>query len=887
MRHWIAGIGLGLAVTALGLALGSNISSRLGPEGLRAEAEERLSDAIQSPASIGSLRVNVGFGIGIEIFEIELWRTASGARLRIPRIEARLKLLPLLIGRIRLSRVLVEGPRLSLERSVDGTWTPRLPVSLLPRGNQAPRSELLNPLIALEGAFRSLLEAPLGADHLAVRNGGIHFIDAQTYAQPSPGAVREPVSLLLQGIHGRLSHHRIRGDAQLTLRARVFDGPLERGTIEWEARRARNGTLRVAMTATSLALPVVRPYLHALPPDLRLEGSLSGTIVFATRAPGESRLEIDLIARDVRSQGARSDFGPFGPVFAPRARVLLALEITPERVRLESARIDGVELHLEATGVIERPVELDWFSGPPATFPRGFAGEVEFSGMRVRIGESTWLEGLSGGFAWSEDRVHLRDVRGELDGKPLPKLDLTLAGVSNLFAARAPLDRVQHEAVPLPGFGPLWKVFRSSYGSGAQGGNGGPREQPVRAQLELDLLEHPALLWPIADLRALVELRDHGVHIVAEEGTWGGIPIRGDADWVFEPEPAFSVRLTASPRLSTEAEPAPPPIDPEIPTAIDGEHVWARGRFSIGAIQGPTWFQTAAEGRFRGFDGGVEIVALRVDLFPTGRLDGSVRFDLRNPDLVPCRGSLELTEGDVATLGRQLGMPEGLATGRVDLSGTYRASLRPEQSLLAALEGQFTLRATQGEFRQSAPPMLAIVRESERFNPAARRDRVDYDRIETVLEFSEGHLRTRDFVLDAPDMRVLVEGEVDLAGPSHELRAQVALILFRKLGRVLEKIPILGLLLLGTDNSLMAAYFEIAGPWAEPEAKLVPLRSLATSPPGLVIGGGLLLAELPLRMVKRIQAAIARVEGQAKPPPPPAAPPGFSDDRAETPPSNL
>ncbi|MEE8508936.1 MAG: hypothetical protein V3T07_07725, partial [Myxococcota bacterium] len=399
MRRWITGIGLGLAVTALALALGSDISSRLGPEGLRAEAEERLSDATRSPASIGSLRVNLGLGIGIEAFDVELWRTASGARLRIPRIEARLKLLPLLIGRIRLSRVLVEGPRLSLERSIDGTWAPRLPVSLLQRGNEAPeapRSEPLNSLIALEGAFRSLLEAPLGADSLVVRNGGIHFIDAQTDAQPSPGADPEPVTLLVQGIHGRLRHHRIRGDAQLTLRARVFDGPLERGTIEWEARRARNGTIRVAMTATSLALPVVRPYLRALPPDLRLEGSVSGTVVFSTSAPGESRLEIDLIARDVRSEGARSDFGPFGPIVAPQARVLLALEITPELVRLESARIDGVELHLVAAGVIARPLEPDWFAGRAVTFPRGFAGEAEFSGMRVRIGESTWLEGLSG-----------------------------------------------------------------------------------------------------------------------------------------------------------------------------------------------------------------------------------------------------------------------------------------------------------------------------------------------------------------------------------------------------------------------------------------------------------------------------------------------------------
>ena len=113
--------------------------------------------------------------------------------------------------------------------------------------------------------------------------------------------------------------------------------------------------------------------------------------------------------------------------------------------------------------------------------------------------------------------------------------------------------------------------------------------------------------------------------------------------------------MAAAP-ISTKTESALPPIDPDIPTTIDGEHVWTRGRFSIGAVQGPTWFQTAAEGRIRGFDGGVEIATPRVDLSPPGRLGGSVRFDLRNADMVPCRGSLELTGGDVATLGRQVGI---------------------------------------------------------------------------------------------------------------------------------------------------------------------------------------------------------------------------------------
>ncbi len=816
MRRWIAGIGLGLAVIALALAFASNVSSQLGSEGLRAEAEERLSESIGSPASIGHLRVNFGFGIEIEAFDVELWRHAGGPRLRISRAVARVKLVPLLFGRIELGRLLLDGPRLSIERQVDGTWSPPLPVSFSSLGKPAPGPPSQEPLTALEAAFRSLLDAPFGADRLAIRNGGIHFIDALTHAQDSSGAdlqgadphgrAQEPVSLLFQGIHGRLRHGRIRGDAQLTLGARIFDGAVDRGTLQWESRLSRNGTLRVTLKVTSLALPAVAPYLRALSPDVHLEGFVSGTIDLETRTP----------------------------------------------------------------------------KGAAPTFPRGWAGEAEVSGMRIRFGDATWLQGMSGGIAWSEDRIELREVRADFRGRQLPKLDLTFTGVSNMLAAHAQLDRVRSDPIPLPGFRTLWKVLHRI---SIESPTGKPTGSPIQGQLELDLLEHPVLLWPIANLRALIELRDYGVHIVAEEGTWGGVPIRGDADWRVEPEVAFSVRLAASPSVSPKAESGSPLLDSDPPPSLDGERAWARGRFSIGAVEGPTWFQTAAQGRVRAFGSELQIVDLQIDLSPSGRLGGWVGLDLRNANRVACHGSLEVTGGDVATLGRAVGMPEGLATGRVDLSGSFRASLQPEQSLLASPEGTFAVRITQGAFRQSLPPMVAIVQESKAFNPAASDPQIRYDRVETVLEFSEGHLITQNFTFEGPEMRVLVEGEVDLVDPSHPLHAQVTLILFRQMGRALGKIPILGLLLLGSDNSLMAAYFELTGTWAEPKAKLVPLRSLATSPPGLVIEGGKMLAQLPLRMVKSIQAMIERVDRRPKPPPP-AARPSSSDDRSETPPSD-
>ena len=109
-------------------------------------------------------------------------------------------------------------------------------------------------------------------------------------------------------------------------------------------------------------------------------------------------------------------------------------------------------------------------------------------------------------------------------------------------------------------------------------------------------------------------------------------------------------------------------------------------------------------------------------------------------------------------------------------------------------------------------------------------------------------MRSDAFAMDGPDLRVFASGEIDLLDAPHEIEAEVGLFLFRQIDSVVEKIPILNLLLMGTSESLVAAYFELTGPWDDPQAKLIPLRSMASSPASLV------LQSIPMIMVRGIQA---------------------------------
>jgi hypothetical protein len=161
-----------------------------------------------------------------------------------------------------------------------------------------------------------------------------------------------------------------------------------------------------------------------------------------------------------------------------------------------------------------------------------------------------------------------------------------------------------------------------------------------------------------------------------------------------------------------------------------------------------------------------------------------------------------------------------------------------------------------GTVRKSLPAVVAVALASQTFNPFMRRDEVRYERCETVLQFEDGHMSTTGFSLDGPDLRVFATGDLDILRPPHAVDAQVALYLFRQLDMILEKIPIVNYLLLGTNDNLVGAHFRLSGPWEDPKATAVPFRALATGPASIVEQGptSIVLETVPMFMMKGIEA---------------------------------
>lgn len=884
LRRLLIALACLLVLAAAGV-VGYLASSDLWPERVRQETERRLSRALRTPVQIGHARLVVGLGLHFVAEDVALWPAAEGEpTLWIERANASVRPLSLLRGRFRLHRLRLTGARLRVERGADGGWNlASLGRRDAPGEPRVPHpEELLKPLIALENFARRLFGGPDFTDELEVRESTIAFRDAS-----GPNAT--PVALSLRGVDGALRRGRLLGDTRLSLGGQLFDAAGDRGRLDWQGHRSRDGSIRLEMATRELEMQAVGSYLQALFPDCRVTGRLSGTARFETPAPGSGHLAMELLAENLEALLRPQDADRYGPVSADRAEARLALSISPQSVELEGAEVSGGRVAVRVEGTLARPLQpesearlalsfrnldfararslLGWLPraerdtlaaalepveagrlvrfeasgstrlegweqllrGRTLELPRGFAGSVEVADGALRVGESDRIDGLRGRASFARDGLRVENAQARLNGVALPALRLGLDGVSHLFASQAERRQLASGALPLPGLGALWQAFQS-------GDEDDAPPPPVRTALalEIDHLEHPMFLSPFEDVRASIVRAERGIHIVVGEGTWAGVPVRAEADWLFEPSEQVHVHVTAE-------APRPRELEPEARTE------WASGRFSLGALRAGAWRQSAARGRFSARAGEIFFRDVAIDL-EDGRLSGMLALDLAEPDAVPFETSFALADGDVRTVMQLFHLGDDLVTGRVDLAGSFDGWLQPDVPLLNDLSGLLSIEARDGIVNRGIPPLLAIALASEAFNPLARRDVVRYAKLDTVLEFGDGSLRTQGLGLDGPDLRVFAHGDMALTRPPNEIEAEVVLFLFRQLDRAIGKIPLLNVLLLDSDQNLQAAYYELSGPWEKPEARLVPLRSLAAGPATNVLTG------VPRFLLKSLEA---------------------------------
>jgi hypothetical protein len=904
----------GLALLAFAAAFGAGFALVRGiaPERVRSEIEARLADALGGPVAIGRLRIAPGFGLRLHAEAVTAWPSEAGPRLRVEQVDARLRPLALLGGGPIFGTLRLDGVSLALERDRSGGWQPPPLARVAGSREQAapeppppaqPAEAWLEPVAALDSLARAVLGGSGLADAVEVHRARIAFRDA---ASPSG----DRVALEMEGLEARLRRHRILGGVDLFLRGRLLEaGGTERGTVEILGSRSRDGTVQMALATTALDLATIAPYLPREQPQRPIAGTVSGYLGSQSPAPGQTALEMDLVISNLRSVIPGFDTGEARPVAIERIDLAGFLDVAPDHLKLRELRFENGGLRLELAGRISRPLasaslaklslalrdldvdelrellswlpELrreqatralerieagllanlqvdgsarlsrwqDFLSGRERELPERFSLQADVAGARLRVGDSDHLDQLSGQLAWSgDDHLEVKGARALFEGAPLPVLDLSLAGVSNFLAGDPERRRLAPGGEPLPGLEALADVLA---------GEPDPESRPLetRIRIEAEAIDHPALLWPVEGLAAAIELEPDVVRVEELRGAWAGVPISGRAEFAEQPERTARVELVAGP-----PESAPP-------RAGTGEG-WARGRFEVERLATRIWNHERASGRFNARGARFDFEDVEAALAPSGRIFGRASLDLAHTGSVPYRASFRLEQAEVPGVADAVGLPRDFATGRIELAGSFEGSLAHKVPASLGLTGLLSLRARDGEIRRVLPAVVAIALASRSFNPFTGREQIRYDRAETVIEFADGRMHTEALSIDGPDLRIFASGDLSLASPAHPVDAHVVLFLFRQIDNVIGRIPVLNLLL-GPNENLLAAYFNLTGPWAEPEATLVPLRSLASGPASLVVEGVPFWVRRGLQAIGAIDADAVGAPARAFSPEPP------------------
>ena len=889
-------VALLLIAVAAGL-LGWLLIREVSPQFLQAELEERLSAALATSVTIENIKVSPNKWIELDAREIHAWPSEDGSGLEIRRVVGSIDPLSLLFGKLRLRRVSFDGAVLRagvIERSPEFARFARNDAA--EPGTRHPQ-ELLRPLIALEIAVRYLLESPRLASVLDLQNARLELDPIDPY-RSAPMELRE--------LNARLVHHRFSGESRLSLRGRLMEGERDLGTIALGGERSRSGRMRISLNLESLALGISDSYVSDLGSDARVDGSMSGEIFYETPEPGSGHLEINLVCERLRSAVPSVGGGPRERTDLPRVDVSASLVITPQSIAVHEAVIATPQTTLRMSGMVARPVQsasladlslefddvevsqvrhlIGWLpeikreeaaavvaplksgrlvslrasgsatlggwqsflAGRTRTMPEDFRLGAELADTVIWVGESDRIEKLSGRLQWIGSRVEAVGVTALLNNTPLPSLDLIIDGFPNFFAGDPAKRQIVSGGEPLTGLGTLWSTLRPTPDADST-------DAGMSIELQLDYLDHPMFLWPIRDLQLAIETEAKGLHVKKVRGNWAGVPIDGKIGWFFLPDERVSVTLSAG----------LPSDRPAVPIPKDS---WARGRFSVGPIAGKRWRQSAASGEFEASADRVRIRKLAIDLEPSGVVDANARIHLSEVDAVPFQLSFDLKGGDAIAVARLFGLPPNQINGDVDLAGSFDGALRSDTSIYAKLRGLMSVNATDGAIRKKAPPVVAISEASETLEDFDPSEVIRYNNLNMVLEFHDGRLHTDGLSMEGPELGVLASGGVELMSKDKPMDGKVALFLFPKLDSVLGKIPILNLILLGTDSNLVATYYHVTGPWGHPEVKPILLPGSA-GPTSLVLQGVPMFVK---RGFKALGSLIRSDPSESEEDPPPA-----------------
>lgn len=877
-----------MAVVLVGVIAGYLVSSGLGTRLLHTEIETQLTRLLEGPVAISRVDVRWEEGLRVEARDLTAYPSpieAAPPGLRARRIIAWVDLFALMVGRLELSTLVFEGPHVRLVQDVDGGWVGLplpAPSSYPDEGldDRAPAERVFARLAELDGAAGRIVDDFQAADRIVVVDGTLEWIGP-------PSAEGPPASLRAELLNGTAERHWLSRDIAIDWRGVFLDGLHAPFPFTLGVHRAEGRHFVWSLGVEDIPLAAAESSIGDLSGLARIDGTLDTRFRLFTDSGGLHRLAIEG-AIDEATLGLER-----AGLLLERERVEFEaeFEVDPIEIRLVKSRLEGPQLGLEFQGTVQRPIrrlapahievrtrsiDLDavrryaesladesstaltvarltervvagrvksievagtaplgeWqalFRGRARDLPTGFVLGGAFDQVVVRSGPRDAIEDIEGEVEWMGDQIVFRNGRGSYRGTKLPEINAVINGMSVLARTRPEEREIVRSPPALPGLRPLSRILA-------------PRDPdalpPVkRIGLALDRLEHPIFRWPLEDLEVLVEPLRRGLELTVRKGRWGGAGVKGEVVWFNDPEaPSVSATLSLTPPEVPPAAPAPVE-DAATTGAGSGDDMpaarWGQGRFEM-EFRPRRWLPfERATGFVRLEETRMHLDDLEIDVEAQGTFAARMAVDLDHDETVGFDTSFALTDARLDEIGPFVALPEGLALGGIEATGSLTGRVRPKQNFIAELEGRVRAEARDGTVKTSLPLLFRLAKATEGYNPFANEDQLAYETMDGTFVIERGVLSVEDFEIEGP-LRVFARADIDTNPKPATIRSVVGIFLFRKPSAFLDNLPLVRSFLPGSERGLFGTYFEVEGPLGDPDVDALPVQTIMSGVPDVI-----------------------------------------------------
>ena len=878
-----------LTVVLAGAIAGYLVSSGLGTRLLHDEIEVQLTRLLEGPVGIGSVEVRFNDGLQVEARDVSAYPNPVESEppvLRARRIVAWVDLVSLLIGRLELSTLMLEGPHVRLVQSLDGSFA-GLPIPA-PRIYADEGSEDRSPA---EQIFARIAELDLKADATVARFQAadrIEIVDGtlEWIGRPSSKYGEAARSLRVELLTGQAERHWLSKDIAFDFRGVFIDRVHAPFPFEIGIHRKDGSHFAWSLGLSKIPLDAVAGPLTSLKEIAGLTGTLDARFRLHTADDGLHHLSMDGQIDDATIALSRSQT----ILEHEKVKIGAELVIDPDEVRLVSSRIAGSNLEIQFQGALGRPIrpasllriesrtkgiDLERFreyvrsiedqsstaltiarltdrvvsgnvqyikisgtaplkrwqtltAGQAEKLPEGFVLGGAFDSVNLEAGPDDPIDALEGEVEWIGDQIVFRNGHARYRGNSLPEINVILNGVSHLVRTK-PEERALKLSPPaLPGLDPFFEILR-------------PRDPdalpPVKAiGLAIDELEHPIFRWPFRDLNVLIEPLRRGVEVTVRDGTWGGARVSGEVVW-FDDRSAPSVSATLN---LIEPEPLERGIaaheQPE--RLLDSESARAVGRWGSGRFEmsfRPRRFLPfeKATGFFRLEETKLFLDELELTVKEQGTTAARMGLNFDAETSVGFDVSFALSGGRFAQIGPFVALPSDLARGGIDATGSLTGRVRPNENFIADLKGKVRAEAVTGKVKSSLPLMFRLAKATEGYNPFANENELQFESMDGTFVIDRGTISVEDFEIEGP-LRVFARADIVTTDTPATIDAVVGIFLFRQPNAILESLPLVRSFLPGSERGLIGTYFDVKGPIGEPDIEALPLQTLMSNVPDVI-----------------------------------------------------